>query len=757
MSNSDEPLKKHYKYETINGDEVIRDELDRLTRRRSRAIDEELLPETAPTEPEAVSESLTGLALSGGGIRSGALGLGVLHALHRSGLLPFFDYLSTVSGGGYAGAYITSAGSQNRKHADETSNRSASHDDTVPYGRLKAFHDGEGLSERMQQFIFGGHYLLRTRRFFNRHLMGLLSIWLITISGLSALAALAAYLFRELDQPVVRHFLGGIGFRTDVSRGFFPVTVLLVLWLVCWCISFFRASGNMARAQGRFAAKLMPVILVTFGICVAALLGNGEFGLEWLSSQNGVDIAGLFSSAEKFFQFAIYGVIGVGLLPFLNPAALIRSGASPKTTSDRVVFAVASRVLLFGLPFVMVSSFARENISSWTEHRFVPQAIQDAGVRGEIIHKLCADKKEPGSKSVDGSKPVDGDDAQPSVVADDQPDWNEFVALTRHEIAHWNDWQSAWAPFWTRFRAEAAKNKVDRLAPAEEAKAAAEQAEADLTREVENANKAKAAADEALVDVNSAVADAIIDGADNETVESVEVKLAREKLKSSENASERSKRQAETALLQKVQSAENAVDAEAAAKNAKPRIAEFLWAGLHTRICVDKGRPFDLSSLPTVDEKGDAESDRQLLGSVEAVLRQIHKESLKLQELHARADQNTAHYAPDTPHLIFYRLLSLVSIGPDYLQGAYRQNNLGKFVIRRQRLALLRSWLADHLSRILETTNLGDACDWSGTNDDSLLALVEQARQMSDRHSTGDEAAAGLTHFALPSVANWLS
>ena len=51
MSNSDEPLKKHYKYETINGDEVIRDELDRLTRRRSRAIDEELLPETAPTEP----------------------------------------------------------------------------------------------------------------------------------------------------------------------------------------------------------------------------------------------------------------------------------------------------------------------------------------------------------------------------------------------------------------------------------------------------------------------------------------------------------------------------------------------------------------------------------------------------------------------------------------------------------------------------------------------------------------------------------
>src|SRR3954453_12714326 len=42
-----------------------------------------------------------GVALSGGGIRSATLSLGVLQGLARRGLLPYMDYLSTVSCGGY--------------------------------------------------------------------------------------------------------------------------------------------------------------------------------------------------------------------------------------------------------------------------------------------------------------------------------------------------------------------------------------------------------------------------------------------------------------------------------------------------------------------------------------------------------------------------------------------------------------------------------------------------------------------------------
>ncbi len=50
---------------------------------------------------------VTGLALSGGGIRSATFSLGVLVALARRNLLPQFDYLSTVSGGGYLGSFLT--------------------------------------------------------------------------------------------------------------------------------------------------------------------------------------------------------------------------------------------------------------------------------------------------------------------------------------------------------------------------------------------------------------------------------------------------------------------------------------------------------------------------------------------------------------------------------------------------------------------------------------------------------------------------
>ena len=50
---------------------------------------------------------LHGLALSGGGIRSASIALGVMQALAAAEKLQKFDYLSTVSGGGYVGSSLT--------------------------------------------------------------------------------------------------------------------------------------------------------------------------------------------------------------------------------------------------------------------------------------------------------------------------------------------------------------------------------------------------------------------------------------------------------------------------------------------------------------------------------------------------------------------------------------------------------------------------------------------------------------------------
>jgi hypothetical protein len=61
-----------------------------------------------PPFVDALQQDLVGLSISGGGIRSATLSLGILQGLAARGLLKHIDYLSTVSGGGYIGSWLIS-------------------------------------------------------------------------------------------------------------------------------------------------------------------------------------------------------------------------------------------------------------------------------------------------------------------------------------------------------------------------------------------------------------------------------------------------------------------------------------------------------------------------------------------------------------------------------------------------------------------------------------------------------------------------
>ena len=93
--------------------EVIADELQQVARRRHALGLEDTVAAPAADErlyEQAGKQDLVGLAFSGGGIRSATFNLGVLQGLAgltRSGLLKYLDYLSTVSGGGYIGGWLT--------------------------------------------------------------------------------------------------------------------------------------------------------------------------------------------------------------------------------------------------------------------------------------------------------------------------------------------------------------------------------------------------------------------------------------------------------------------------------------------------------------------------------------------------------------------------------------------------------------------------------------------------------------------------
>jgi len=86
---------------------VLLDEIEQL---RPQAHDPQQGPEACADRAQ-----LVGLALSGGGIRSATFCLGVIQALARLRLLRAFDYLSTVSGGGYIGAWLSTLIFRSRK------------------------------------------------------------------------------------------------------------------------------------------------------------------------------------------------------------------------------------------------------------------------------------------------------------------------------------------------------------------------------------------------------------------------------------------------------------------------------------------------------------------------------------------------------------------------------------------------------------------------------------------------------------------
>lgn len=100
---------------TVTADEaMLVEELSYIDRMRNRQHGgneaehiEKLIESLRKKQPDPSNPYLTGLALSGGGIRSATFALGVLQRLARARLLEKFDYLSTVSGGGYIGSALT--------------------------------------------------------------------------------------------------------------------------------------------------------------------------------------------------------------------------------------------------------------------------------------------------------------------------------------------------------------------------------------------------------------------------------------------------------------------------------------------------------------------------------------------------------------------------------------------------------------------------------------------------------------------------
>ena len=149
------------------------------------------------------------LCISGGGIRSATFGLGVLQGLARRNLLHQFDYLSTVSGGGYIGSWLTAwihrhpdgAQGVSAELGQATHPRNQRHE-SEPIGWLRTYSNY--LSPRLGLMSADSWTLVGT------YLRNLLLNWLVLIPFLLALLGLP-HIYRALiEHPAPDGIVGAM-------------------------------------------------------------------------------------------------------------------------------------------------------------------------------------------------------------------------------------------------------------------------------------------------------------------------------------------------------------------------------------------------------------------------------------------------------------------------------------------------------------------------------------------------------------------
>ncbi|UPG88536.1 patatin-like phospholipase family protein [Luteibacter aegosomaticola] len=250
----------------------------------------------------------SGLAFSGGGIRSATFCLGVARAFARHKLLHRFDYLSTVSGGGYAGS---------------------------AFGRL--FHAGEGgganaveegLARDDTSFLW---WLRNNGRFLAPAGAGdLFQTWSTQLRGFLATQVEVAVLAVVLACLITLPHLG----YTALPEGRWELPVIVSLWW--WLLPIPAAMAAIACYGYWFLGRVTLA-----GIVTAIAAGFASVALAWRawSAQDPVE-QGLWTACALFF----------GPSPLAWITARISSALrSEEANRVRYARAFAGFLVLFGL------------------------------------------------------------------------------------------------------------------------------------------------------------------------------------------------------------------------------------------------------------------------------------------------------------------------------------------------------------------------------------------------------------------------
>ncbi|MBJ6727692.1 patatin-like phospholipase family protein [Geomesophilobacter sediminis] len=222
-------------------------------------------------------EEFTSLCFSGGGIRSATFNLGVLQQLARCGMLPEIDYVSTVSGGGYIGSWLSSW-----IHREVCGEKERLGGVLTPTQEKRAVLAGKeavfaALAQQEPALRCKEPYQVRFLRDYSNYLtprVGILSIDTWAIVGIYVRNLLLNWLvllplfFALLLLP---RWLTALLMTENAFPGSAPVFLgfgaLFGVIAIAYAAVDLPSVGNQRYAKGRFALFfLLPVVLMAGGL-----------------------------------------------------------------------------------------------------------------------------------------------------------------------------------------------------------------------------------------------------------------------------------------------------------------------------------------------------------------------------------------------------------------------------------------------------------------------------------------------------------
>ncbi|MEM6365879.1 MAG: hypothetical protein AAF745_15735, partial [Planctomycetota bacterium] len=324
-------------------------------------------------------EHLTGLSLSGGGIRSALFNDGFLQGLSHRGLLRYVDYLCSVSGGGYIAGHLACQARSDRQSAD--ANSAESNDEPRSWHDAKAGELGRdretGLVDPSRLAGIGG-YLSRPFVFIPAYLWSFAFSLAFYLGLFGITSTLAALFWRTFDDIAFREIFGeSLGFYqrgNELLIAFLPFLVLIataifvegLLLVIRW--SSRRSDPDAVETglpkldqfQATFRTWSLLGLLFAFLASLAIFLGNGK------SSVSG---GGEMIYLNRYAQVLAIIAASIQVLVFLGRDKLFRSESGSAKGWQRQLQQSVTAFVIFMTMFSMIHWMGRENISGYTYHR----------------------------------------------------------------------------------------------------------------------------------------------------------------------------------------------------------------------------------------------------------------------------------------------------------------------------------------------------------------------------------------------------